>query len=209
MPSGLKHWSIPPRCFYKWPCTLIGSKPNSPKSYNLVEDDGLSSYCRIWNVVCTCACYYGDGKRGGDHPIIYGFGDIDLYLCLYYACARISSYGACCSCICSTCGPYLTICSIWQTIANDASIYTSSWGCCCLEITCNANTFDIEIVPFNCILLFICKGFSSSSSSKSTILCCPMFCPFLSNYGFYFGDLLNDARGRLRLALIILLSIFV
>jgi hypothetical protein len=36
-----------------------------------------------------------------------------------------------------------------------------------------------------------------------------MFCPFLSNYGFYFGDLLNDARGRLRLALIILLSIFV
>jgi hypothetical protein len=28
--------------FCKWLCTLTGSKPNSPKSYNLVKDDGLS-----------------------------------------------------------------------------------------------------------------------------------------------------------------------
>ncbi len=67
----------PPRSFCKWPYTLIGSKPNFPKSYNLVEDDGLSSYCRIWDVVvCTCACCCGDGKCGGDHPIIYGFGGV-------------------------------------------------------------------------------------------------------------------------------------
>jgi hypothetical protein len=99
----------------------------SPKSYNHVEDDGLSFWCVVYGaIVCSQTSYCGDGEHGGNHLVSSLFRDTNLSFCCSYGCFRFSRNRAYCVVWSSDYGSLFATCSKGWTFAATTSLYTSS-----------------------------------------------------------------------------------